>query len=122
MDKRQVRVAIISIIRLLEGVGKQRVAVLSNPYHFETICRTLERRARFLRHLMVAKRKKAKKVVRSRLVHPCGNKAFSYIKDGVPYHPSGRPIVHANGKPWTRLEIAAELAQGKYKAKEDTLS
>jgi hypothetical protein len=121
MDKRQVRVAIISIIRLLEGVGKQRVSVLSNPYQFDAICRTLERRARFLHHLMVAKRKKAKKVVRSRLVTPCGIKRFAYIKDGSPYHKSGRPIVHANGKPWTRLEITAELAQGKYKAKEDTL-
>lgn len=121
MDKRQVRVALISVIRLLEGVGKHRVKVVTNPYHFEAICRTLERRAAFLRRMLCQRRSKPKVVSRARLYHSGGGKAFHRLVDGKPVDRLGRPIVHPNGKPWTSLEVAAEQAQLKYKVKEDAL-
>lgn len=118
MDKRQVRVALISVIRLLEGVGKHRVQVVTNPYHFDAICRTLERRAAYLRRMLCQRRSRPKVVSRTRLYHSNGRKAYYRLVDGKPVDRLGRPITHPNGCPWTRLEVAAEQAQLKYRVKE----
>ena len=117
MDKKQIRVMIKSVIALLESVRKLKVKVLANPYEFEGICETLERRAAFLRNYMTNRRKKARVIVRKRLFYPGGGRGTALtIVEGLPAHKSGRKVCHPNGKPWTRIETAAEVAQLAYKA------
>ena len=115
MDKRDTNAAFKGVIALLESVRSKRESILENPYRFDEICDSLERRARFLRSILMKKRTPKSFVVRRRLYWRKGELSRGLeIVNGIPFGPKGRVVVHPNGLLWTAQETAAEIAQQKY--------
>jgi len=113
MGAKETRVCLLSAIRLLESIHTKREHVLENPFTFDEVIATCERRAKFLRSRLCRKRKCKSYVVRRRIFNSDGRllHGLSLTSDSLEFN--GRPVVKPNGEKWTKRDIEIARSQSK---------
>ena len=112
MNNRQAMSVVNGAAELMRSCRSHLLQVLENPYHFEKVCDALEARANMMQEACSRYQKRRKFFVRAQLFSRNGlpSKIISIV-DGLPVHFEGKTVIHPNGKPWTRQEVAVEVAQ-----------
>lgn len=116
MGAKETRLCLMSAIRLLESVHMKREQVLENPFTFDEVIASCERRARFLRSRICRKRKRKEYVVRRRIFNRDGrllNGLSITSESSCVLVFNGLPVLKPNGEKWTKRDIEVARRQCK---------
>ena len=113
MGAKETRLCLMSAIRLLESVHTKREQVLENPFTFDEVIASCERRARFLRSRLCRKRKRKEYVVRRRIFNRDGRllNGLSITSNSLVFN--GLPVLKPNGEAWSKRDVEVARRQCK---------